>query len=422
MGILVYGVSHRNASLALRERLAVPTNGLDRALASLTDLAREGVIVSTCNRTEVYAVTGHHRSGREALARFLSAHTGVPTSEFASSAYDYWQEEAVRHLFRVAAGLDSMIVGEPQILGQVREAYLAASARESAGPLLSRLFRHALEVGKAARSDSGISRGAASVSSAAVELARNRLGSLEGRTVLVVGAGEAGEAAAGTLMRHGASSLLVTSRTLARAQALATRNGGEALPFSKLQEACGQADIVITCTSSPDHVLTHPLVCDAMAGRADRPLVIVDIAVPRDVEPAVGQLVGVHLLNLDDLQTVVAQNLEVRRREAEVVERQIELEVPRFMTWWDQQDVIPTIRALTERAETIRRAELARAMPRLNGISQQDRDTLDALTAAIVKKLLHDPIVRLKQRRGGEDGNSHVRAVHELFCLDEVAP
>jgi glutamyl-tRNA reductase len=421
MGILVLGISHREAPLSLRERLAINSIRLPDALRTLAARVREGVVLSTCNRTEVYAVTGHERSGREALVRYVGEATGVPEAIFGPLAYHHWQEDGIRHLFRVAAGLDSMILGEPQILGQVREAFAAAMAAGRVGPVLGRLFQQALQVGKAARSQAGISRGAASVSFAAVELARDALCSLEGRAVLVIGAGKTGDLVSRTLRDSGAGRLLIANRSTERAEALAERWGGEVAPFDELAGACARADIVVSCTSAPSAIISAEMLRGALRGRPDRPLLVIDLAVPRDVEPDCARVGGVRLYDLDDLQARVSANLAARRREAEGAERIVEREVVRFMAWRDALDVTPTIRALIERAESIRSRELERALERLGEVSSRERDTIEAMSRSIVNKLLHDPIIRLKRDVGQRDGSAYARAVQELFCLDEVA-
>jgi glutamyl-tRNA reductase len=421
LGILALGLSHHEAPLELRERLALSSGQIPNALDTLGHYACEGVILSTCNRTEVYAVVGHRRSGREQLARFLSEVTGVPSADFASLAYDHWQDAAARHLFRVAAGLESLVVGEPQILGQVRDAFDASLKAESAGPHLSRLFRHARSVGKAARSKSAISRGAASVTFAAVELARATLGSLEGRRVLVIGAGETGALAASTLLKHGAAELLISNRTEERARWLAERNSARVIPFDRLADGIAESDIVVSCTSAPDHIAERGMVERAMVRRPTRPLLVMDIAVPRDFAADVGDVAGVTLRNVDDLHEIVQQNLGSRQREVEVVEALVEAEVVQFLSWWDGQEVTPTIAALVDRADRIREQEVSRALSRMNGISERDRQTVLALSSAIVNKLLHEPITRLKANRGSDSQASYVRALHDLFSLDEVA-
>ncbi|MBI4491841.1 MAG: glutamyl-tRNA reductase [Chloroflexi bacterium] len=418
MPILVLGLSHKETPVVLRERLAFRADDLPAALRALRDYVSEGAILSTCNRTEVYALVGHRDTGLRAVRRFLADWHHLQPSDLALPLYERWQEEAVRHLFRVASGLDSMILGEPQILGQVKRAREAALACESLGAVLERLVRQAVEVGKRARTQTGISRNAVSVPSAAVELARRSLGSLQQARMLVVGAGEMGKLAALALADQGAGEVIVTSRSPANARRLADAVRGAPVAFAALPDELARADVVLSCTSAPVYVIGLEMVQRAMGSRRGRPLALIDIAVPRDVDPRAREMDGVYLYNVDDLEAVCAANLELRRAEAAQVEAIIEREVPRFMQWWDTLDVVPTIAALVDRAEAIRQAELARALPRLGELSERQRSTINALTAAIVQKMLHQPIARLKDHGEGEDGRLFVPAVRELFQLD----
>jgi glutamyl-tRNA reductase len=329
------------------------------------------------------------------------------------------QEEAVGHLFRVAAGLDSMMLGETQVLGQVRSAYGAARRHGSPGPVLARLFHHALEVGKRAHRETRICQSAGSLSAAAVGLARQTLGDLASRTALVLGAGETSRLAARTLRASGAGTLLVANRTLEQAEAVARAVGGEALPLHGLTPALGRADVVISSTGARSYVLEAPAVRAAMAVRPQRPLYCIDVAVPRDVDPAVAAVPNVHLYNLDDLQAVCADDGDDRSRDVRQVERIVDEEVERFFQWWDAREVVPTITALRAHAESVREAELAKALGRLNGLSERDRETVSALTTAIVNKLLHQPVVRLKERSADHDGRQYAPAVRALFGLPD---
>jgi len=417
--ILALGIDHRQADVRVRERLTIAEPELPAALAALREQIAEGVILSTCNRTELYAHVGHRESWRRVAGRLLADVCGVPLERFGSALVERWQQDAVRHLFRVATGLESMIVGEHQILGQVRAAAEVAQAAGTAGPLMAALFRDAIALGKRARSESGIARHAVSVSSAAVELARSALGQLHGRTVLVVGAGRMGSLAARSLVDQAAGRLLITSRTAARAEALASKLGGRALAFERLLDGLVDSDLVISATASPGHVVTAELVRAALASRPGRSLVVVDIAVPRDVEPAAAQIPGCVLHNIDDLVAVQQVNLAKRRLEGVKVEALIDREVDKFMEWWEGREVAPTIADLVARAEEIRVAELERGLSRLGSLSDRDRNAVNALTVAIVNKMLHQPIVQLKQRGGQHDARVYVHAVRELFGLPE---
>jgi glutamyl-tRNA reductase len=422
--ILAVGLSHHDVPIELRERLAVPRARLPEALERLGAYVPEGVILSTCNRTEVYASVGHHDSGRRALNRFLADIGGVGELELPRHLRDYWQEAAVRHLFRVAAGLDSMIPGEGQVLGQVGEAYELAARTRPLGAVLARLCDRALVVGKRARTETAIARSAVSVSQAAVELARSRLGSLADSTLLVIGAGKMGQLAARSLHERGAHRVLLMNRSAELAEAVVERLGGEAWPLAELGLAIELADVVITSTGAEAFVLTARQVAAALPARSGRPLVIVDIAVPRNVEPAVGDLEGVELYNVDHLQEVCAANLDHRRLEAERVEAIVEDELEKYVRWWQAREVAPTISALVDRAESIRREELARALARLGPLSEREINAISALSVSITRKMLHGPIVRLKERGSGLDGKHYLHAVRELFDLPpaEISP
>jgi glutamyl-tRNA reductase len=315
-----------------------------------------------------------------------------------------------------------MILGEGQILRQVREACDRANRRQPVGPILARLFDRAVVTGKRARTETAIARGAVSVSQAAVELARQSLVSLSEATVLVVGAGKMGGLAARALRERGAERVLVTNRTVERADGLADRLGGEAWPFEALDEALTRADIVISSTASEDYVITTHQLSEVLTRREGKPLAIVDIAVPRDVEPSAGDLDGVHLFNIDDLRSVCENGLELRRREVDRVETIVDDELERYIRWWEARELAPTISALVGKAERIRQEELTRALGRLGSLSERDANAVNALTVAIVNKMLHAPIVRLKERGSGLDGNHYLHAVRELFDLPAPEP
>ncbi len=419
MLVMALGLNYKTAPLALLERMVFPPEAARAAYAALREHCTHGVILSTCNRVEVYGLVGHHESGRRALHRFLGDYHGIRPAELAPHTHALTQQDAVAHLFRVAAGLESMMLGETQVLGQVRAAYAAACGHGSPGPVLARLFHQATEVGKRARRDTRIGHRASSLSAAAVGLARDRLGDLAPYTALVVGAGETGRLTARTLRDHGAGQLLVMNRTFEQAEVLARAVGAEAVPLDALQPALGRADVVISSTGARRYLVDAPAMRAVMAERPHRPLYCIDVAVPRDVDPAVAELPNVHLFNLDDLQD--ACRAEAERRAADV--RQVELlvapEVARFFQWWDTREVVPTIAALRARADGIREAELAKAYARLGPLSDRDRETVSALTAAIVNKLLHQPIVRLKERSADHDGRQYAPAVRALFALPD---
>ena len=417
MEIVLVGVNHRVAPVAVRERLAFTPAQMDVALAGLRERTSEAAILSTCNRTEIYAVAPSRASGDREIVSFLAEFHGQPAESFSPYLRSLDGRDAVGHLFAVASGLDSMILGEPQILGQVRAAHAAAAAAGSAGPLLSWVFLRALKVGKRVRTETGISRNAVSVSHAAVELARKALGGLGGKSVLLIGAGEMAELAARNLMANGATRLVVANRSYQRAAELAGRYGATPAELARLPRLLAEADVAISSTGASTFVLTPELVKGALSGRKDRTLFLIDIAVPRDVDPEVGRMEGVVLHDIDDLQSVCTANLEERQKEVARAQEIVDAELEAYEVWWQSLQVVPTIRALRGRAEEIRRAELEKALRRLGQLSERQRSALDALTTGIVNKMLHQPTVRLKTSCAGRQGAMYAAAVRELFDL-----
>ncbi len=411
--IVCVGLSHLTAPVEEREKLAFAAEELPGALAGIGPRLGGAVLLSTCNRTELYAALPTAAPGEE-LIGLLTAHKGTQIDP--TRFYVRRHQEAVRHLFRVAAGIDSMVLGESQILGQVRDAMSAATEAHTLNGALSRLFHAAITVGKRARSQTGIGRYAVSVSSAAVALARRTLGDLSGRTVLVISAGSTGKLAAKSLAQSGGSRILVANRTHERADELAAAigPGAQGVPFSRLGEALAEADIVISGTAAEGFVLGPVEVKPAMASRNGRSLLLVDIAVPRDIDPAVAAIPNVHLFDIDDLEQVSRDGLRGRRREVRHVEAIVEEETAAFLDWWRSLDVVPVIAALRQRAEAIRLRELARALRRLPDLDEDDRRRIEAMTAAIVKKMLDRPIARLKD---GADAALYMEALQDLFGL-----
>lgn len=394
--IVVVGVSHRTAPLPVREALAFPRESLSRALEQLRQQAcvREGMILSTCNRVELYTA-GHEEA--ESVARFLARYHSKEWRELDAHVYQLAGPDAVRHAFRVAASLDSMVVGEAQILGQVKEAYELAEVAGSLGASLTALRNRSFAAAKRARSETGIGRNAVSVSSVAVELAAKIFGGLRGRKVLLVGAGKMSALAAKQLVSAGAEASVIGGRRFEKAAELAASLGGRALPFESLGEELGEAEIVISGTGAPGLVIHEPELRAARKARGHRPLLLVDIAVPRDVDPAVRQLDGVFLYDLDDLKSVSDANLKERQKEAALAERIVEEEVSAFLDWMRTRDVMPLLAELRKRGEEIRKAELDKARRRLGPLSPEQEAALEAATTAIVNKLLHAPTVQLKQ-------------------------
>lgn len=415
MHLLVVGLNHTTAALDVRGQLALGGDRLAPALAALRGYAVEGAILSTCNRTEIYALTGHAASGLRNVKRFLADQSGLPAEEIEPHLYDYHGEEAARHLCRVAAGLDSMILGEPQILGQVADAHEAALAAGTAGPVLAQLCRTAISAGKQARTETDIARNAVSLGHAAVTLARERFGDLRERPVLVVGLGEINTVAAHNLAAAGAR-VTVVNRTLARACAWAEHAGGGVRPWAELGAALAEADIVVSGTAATEPVLTAAMIRAAQAARGARPLLLIDLAVPRDIEPVAEELAGVVLYDMDGMQALCQANMAGRSREVVKVEALLDGHVARFAAWLGERQVAPTIAALRERAERIRQAELEKTLARLGDLDERERNAVAALSHAIVNKILHEPSIRLKHA----DGRDYAAAVRELFALHEA--
>jgi glutamyl-tRNA reductase len=413
MHISVTGISHHTTPVPLRELFAFNREELSDAFARLPAALGGAAILSTCNRTELYLASETPVALQEAVDGLARAR-GDATPE-GVTFYNHTGAEAVRHLYRVAAGVDSLVVGESEILGQVREAFSAATAAGRSNPVLARLFHSALRTGRRARNETEIGAHGLSISAIAVALSRGVLGSLRRKTVLVVGAGEAGQRAAAALVQSGAGRLLVTTRTAGRADEIAGELNGLALPFSELTSALAESDVVITATAATEPVISAADLSTAMHSRPPRQLVIVDIAVPRDVEAAARDVEGVHLYDIDDLEAVADKNLDARKREVEAVERIIEDETRRFQTWLSSRSVQPTIASLRRRAEATRQAEVERTLGRLGHLSEADRRRIEAMSKALVKRLLHSPVTRLRDT-GRE---RHLDAVRDLFDLDE---
>jgi glutamyl-tRNA reductase len=415
------GASHRTAPLELRERLDFCSRGLNRAVAALVarPSAAEAVVVSTCNRAELYVACDDTAATADDLLTFFSEFQQLPKDTIRPHLYSHLDQDAARHLFRVASGLDSLIVGEPQILGQVKEAYSVASAAQATGALLNKLFHWSFAVGKRVRSETGLAEGAISVSFAAVSLARKIFGSLTGRRVLVIGTGEMGKLTATHLKAHGIASLAITSRTLAHAQALAEEVGGVAVAWDALAVSLLESDIVITATGAADPILSKADVAASMPPSRTRPLFIIDIAVPRDVDPRAAEIEQVFLYNIDDLQTIVRENLQKRGGEVTRAEEIVDDEVRKFMTWQRSRQVIPTVVALRHRFETIRQTELLRLDSKLTGLPPEARARVDEITRLIVEKLLLHPTEQLKTLGDAELAGQYTDALNRLFALSD---
>ena len=420
MSILVVGINHRSSPLSLLERVTVVPDRLGKAVAGLAlrDNIREAVVLSTCNRTEVYVVTELFHGAYGDVRDFLCELGDLTADELIPHLYSQHDSTAVAHLFEVAAGLDSAVLGESEILGQVRTAWEIAQFEGASRSTLNLLFRTAIEAGKRARTETGIGRGTASVSHAAVEMITDVVGDLHGKRVLVIGAGAMGEGVATALHRAGGADLLMANRSAERAAALAERMGGVAVGFDRLAEAIGAADVVIASTGAEEHVLSVELVQSARSGpRSARPLHIIDIAVPRDVEDGVADLAGVTVLDLDDLRDWADRGLSHRAAEAERARAIVWDEVERFGVEATARQAAPLVASMRGAAEGIRRHELERFATALAGLDDAQRDTVEALTKSIIAKLLHEPSVRLKAQAGTPQGERNAVTMRELFDL-----
>jgi len=417
MRLFAVGISHRTAPVELRECVDFARRGIDAALAALADrkLTREAVVLSTCNRAEIYAAA-ESDAAAEACGRFISEYNGVAWDALAPHVVIYRGPEAADHLFRVAAGLDSLVVGEPQILGQVKEAFATASGLKSTGALTHRLFTTAFSVGKRVRHETGLGEGAVSVSYAAIALAKKIFGKLDGLNVLILGAGEMAKLTATHLQRQGVQ-LTIASRTLETAERLASRLHGRAVPWTSIGQALAAADIVVTATGAREPVLTRAGVEDAMRPRRSRPLFLIDIAVPRDVDPEAGLLDQVFLYNIDDLQAIVGENMARRASEVNRADVIVRTEVDRFRTWMQSQEVVPTVVALRQRFEAIRQAELQRLEPRLASMPPEARARVDEITHLLVEKLLLTPTEQLKAAEDQAQAVAYSDALTRLFNL-----
>ena len=424
MQVILLGVSHRTAPVELRERLDFSSRDLGAAVEALAlrPCAAESVVLSTCNRSEIYVVSTDPARAREEVTAFLSEYHNLPSSAFTPHLFSHDNEAAVRHLFRVAAGLDSIVVGEPQILGQVKDAFQAAAEHHRTGPMLSKLFHWSFLVGKRVRAETGLGEGAVSVSFAAVALARKIFGQLTGRRVLVVGAGEISTLTAQHLRTNGVGEILVTSRTPGHADALASSVNGRSIAWDDLSQGVAVADIVVTATGSQRPIITRAQV-ESVTGRHRRdPLFIIDIAVPRDVEASVGDIEQVFLYNVDDLQTIVQENLSRRSSEVERAEAIVAEELAKFAAWLRSRGAVPTIVALRERFDRIRRSELSRLDGKLSGLPPEARARVEEITRLIVEKLLLEPTEQLKGLPDEETQIAYTEAINRLFRLREGDP
>jgi len=416
VSVVVVGVNHRSVPLELLERMAIDAGRLPKALHDLTsrENVSEAVVLSTCNRTEVYVLAERFHGAVHDIRNFLGELAFLPPEEFSDFLYTFHDEAAVEHLFAVASGLDSAVLGESEILGQVKQAWERARAEGASGPALNMLFRHAVGVGKRARTETGVARHITSVSQAAVAMADERLDGLHGRSVAVLGAGDMADGIVASLAARGATDLRVANRTWARAVSLARRVGGVPVRLAELQSALTDVDLLLTSTGASSVMVEHAELEPVVAARNGRPLLIVDVAVPRDVDPGIAELPGVTLLDMDDIRVFAEAGVAERRREVARVRRIIAEETERYLQDATMRSVAPLVTALRRRAEAVRRAEIERAGRDLDA---DQLAALDASTRAVVAKLLHDPTVRLKDAAGSARGERLAEALRELFDL-----
>jgi glutamyl-tRNA reductase len=420
VSVVVIGLNHRTAPLDLLERMSIGDGQLSKALHDLTtrEHISEALVLSTCNRTEVYAVAERFHGAYSDIRGFLADFSFLPPEDFSDHLYVHYDSAAAAHLMAVTAGLDSAVLGESEIQGQIKVAWERARDEGSAGPALNLLLRHSLEAGKRARTETGIARNIASVSQAAVVMAAERLGGIEGANVLVLGAGEMGEGMAVALAGAGVAEVAVANRTTRRAHELAARVGGRSVPLLDLPDELSRVDVLLTSTGSQAPLIEKSDVVPVMAGRAGRPLLVVDIAVPRDVDPAVAEVEGVTLLDMDDVRAFADAGVAGRRREVDAVEAILADELERYLGATTAREVAPMIVALRRRAESMRTGELDRVRARYDDLDPRQLEMVDAVTRGVVAKLLHQPTVVLKDAAGTTRGDRLVAALRELFEIE----
>jgi glutamyl-tRNA reductase len=424
MNIIVVGLSHKTAAVEVREKVAFAPTQMEKplnAVVALPDIT-EAVIVSTCNRVEIYATTRDVAGGMARLKRFLADYHGLELETLESHLYSYHGEDATRHVFRVASSLDSMVVGEPQILGQIKTSYGYAAEYKSSGLILNRFLHKAFSVAKRVRTETKIASSAVSVAFAAVELAKKIFGDLSDKTVLLIGAGEMCELAAKHFINTGVRGVMVTNRTFERAEKLAQEFDAKAIKFDDLLDHLHKADIILSSTGAPTFIIREKEVAEVIRRRKNKPMFFIDIAVPRDIDPKVNDVENVYLYTVDDLNGVVATNLEQRKIEAAKAEAIVEQEIGQFFKWLSSLEVTPTIVALRTRFDEIRRAELAKTLAGWKNLPPDAEKKLDALTNAFMNKLLHQPTSVLKRTEQGNRNDLYVDALRNLFDLDTGAP
>ena len=414
--VLCAGLNHKTAPLEIREQIAFSKDDLPQAVLDLRKYGLDGVILSTCNRTEVYTISKEAGTSTQDIWTFLAEFHSLESPSFTPHMYRYEDREAIRHLFRVASGLDSMILGESQILGQVRDALTASASLSSPSMPLSRLFHYALRAGRRVREETDIGEKAPSVSDAGVKLVHRVLGDTKSKSILLVGAGEAGRLVARALRNLGVEDFMVSNRTFSRAEELCQELHGRPIPFDHVMDSMKESDIVISSTDAPEVIFTQDALADAMDARNGRPLFIFDLGVPRDIDPAAANLQGIHLFNIDDLDAKAEGNRLEREGSVPTAEIIVEEEVDRFTRWWRSLDVAPLIIALRHEAEAIRKSEVEKVLRRWPDVTPEEQKAVEQLSRSIVNKLLHRPITSLKDPRAA----AHLQAIKELIQLNNT--
>ena len=419
--LILVGVNHKTTPVEIREKLAFTKGKIEESVDRLLNFPDiiEHTILSTCNRVEIYARVNGQNSAIQSIKQFICDFHGLSAVQLEEHFYSYSNEAAIEHLFRVSSSLDSMILGEAQILGQVKDAYSLAKDLRSTGLVLNQLFEKAFSIAKKVREETGIAERSVSISSAAVELAQKIFDDLENHTVMLVGTGEMAELAAKHLISYGVKTVYVTSRTYERAANLARTLNGSALDFEAFKNELYRADIVITSTSASSFIITKDMVEKAIHERKNKPIFFIDIAVPRDIEPDVNDLENVYLYDIDDLHVVVSANMKEREKESENAMHLISQEVNKFNNWLGTLDAVPTIVEIRKRVENIGNQEMERTLKKIPHLSEEDKKIIYQMKNSMINKILHKPTIKLKQKTQSEDGHIYLKAIRHLFHLDD---
>ena len=419
--LILVGVNHKTTPVEIREKLAFTKGKIEESVDRLLNIPEiiEHTILSTCNRVEIYARANGQNSAIQSIKQFICDFHGLSAVQLEEHFYSYSNEAAIEHLFRVSSSLDSMILGEAQILGQVKDAYSLAKDLRSTGLVLNQLFEKAFSIAKKVREETGIAERSVSISSAAVELAQKIFDDLENHTVMLVGTGEMAELAAKHLISYGVKTVYVTSRTYERAANLARTLNGSALDFEAFKNELYRADIVITSTSASSFIITKDMVAKAIQERKNKPIFFIDIAVPRDIEPDVNDLENVYLYDIDDLHVVVSANMKEREKESENAMHLISQEVNKFNNWLGTLDAVPTIVEIRKRVENIGNQEMERTLKKIPHLSEEDKKIICQMKNSMINKILHKPTIKLKQKTQSEDGHVYLKAIRHLFHLDD---